>query len=183
MRSSNSTGTTRTNADAPYSPNADEAMSLLSMSGTPTVPLIEEACHRFLEFGVGPEGTGAVVVRSGALGAYVATRKDGGTWIPAFWDQGNAPQHVVDVTGVYALPPLPYAGVHVHPRCRQQFPRWSWCWSHAVKWRHCGRWVDLLQSLSYQVILTVDGSDSVRYYLGLLHHRASRATPTHQDKD
>ncbi|KAI0728759.1 Ribokinase-like protein [Fomitopsis betulina] len=78
------------------SPNAEEALSLLSIQGPATKPLIEEACRRFMEYGVGPEGNGAVVIRSGALGAYVATRKGGGEWIPAFW---NVPEHVVDVTG------------------------------------------------------------------------------------
>lgn len=74
-------------------------MSLLSIPGPPTKPLIEKACHLFLEFGVGREGNGAVIIRSGALGAYVATRKGGGEWIPAYWDENNAPEHIVDVTG------------------------------------------------------------------------------------
>ncbi|KZT72640.1 Ribokinase-like protein [Daedalea quercina L-15889] len=81
------------------SPNADEAMSLLSMSGSPSKPLVEEACRQFLEYGVGPEGDGAVIIRGGALGAYVATRKGGGQWIPAFWSEAEAPDRVVDVTG------------------------------------------------------------------------------------
>ncbi|KAH9938441.1 Ribokinase-like protein [Fomitopsis serialis] len=81
------------------SPNAEEAMSLLSIPGPPTKPLVEEACRRFLEHGVGPEGNGAVIIRSGALGAYVATRKGGGEWIPAFWSETEAPERVVDVTG------------------------------------------------------------------------------------
>ncbi|KAH9844016.1 Ribokinase-like protein [Rhodofomes roseus] len=81
------------------SPNAEEAMSLLSIPGSPTKPLIEQACRRFLEYGVGPQGEGAVVIRSGALGAYVATRAGGDDWVPAYWSETEAPERVVDVTG------------------------------------------------------------------------------------
>ena len=44
-------------------------------------------------------GTGYVIIRSGALGAYVAKRGVEGFWVDAFWqdrDQGK----VVDVTGM-----------------------------------------------------------------------------------
>ncbi|KZT12947.1 Ribokinase-like protein [Laetiporus sulphureus 93-53] len=81
------------------SPNAEEAMSLLSMPGTPTKSLVEEACKHLLEFGVSREGRGCVVIRSGALGAYVATRERKGQWVPAFWTEDDAQRHIVDVTG------------------------------------------------------------------------------------
>ena len=60
--------------------------------------VVEEAASRFLELGVGEEGGGSVVIRSGHLGAYVATRKRGGKWIDAYWGVGNTDK-VIDVTG------------------------------------------------------------------------------------
>ncbi|KAH9077447.1 hypothetical protein EDB83DRAFT_1710581 [Lactarius deliciosus] len=50
----------------------------------------------FLDFGVGPSGTGSVVIRSGSLGVYVASRSQPGTWIDAYW---RTEERVVDVTG------------------------------------------------------------------------------------
>lgn len=52
--------------------------------------------------GVGPEGTGAVIIRSGGMGAYISTRAMGGHWTPAFWGPDDA-NRVVDVTGMYLL--------------------------------------------------------------------------------
>ncbi|KAA1466167.1 Ribokinase-like protein [Dentipellis sp. KUC8613] len=78
------------------SPNAEEALSLLSIPLPATKPKIEEACARFLEIGVGPGRDGWVIVRSGALGAYVASAERKGEWISAFWEDE---QKVVDVTG------------------------------------------------------------------------------------
>ncbi|OBZ76786.1 Uncharacterized protein C16C9.01c [Grifola frondosa] len=78
------------------SPNAEEALSLLSMSLPPTKALIEEACRRLLDLGVGNNGSGCVIIRSGALGAYVATRERE-EWIDAFWVDDDS--HIVDVTG------------------------------------------------------------------------------------
>ncbi|TFY72501.1 hypothetical protein EVG20_g506 [Dentipellis fragilis] len=78
------------------SPNAEEALSLLSIPLPTTKPKIEEACARFLEIGVGPGRDGWVIVRSGALGAYVASANRKGEWISAFWEDE---QKVVDVTG------------------------------------------------------------------------------------
>jgi sugar/nucleoside kinase (ribokinase family) len=49
--------------------------------------------------GVGLKGGGAVIIRSGALGAYVATRDGGGHWVDAYWTEGEA-HRVVDVTGL-----------------------------------------------------------------------------------
>ncbi|KAH9951812.1 Ribokinase-like protein [Amylocystis lapponica] len=83
------------------SPNAEEALSLLSMPHSPTKALIEQAAHRFLDFGVGVEGHGCVIIRSGALGAFVTTRERGDQWVDAFWenDKGQNAHRIVDVTG------------------------------------------------------------------------------------
>ena len=80
------------------SPNSDEALSLLSISQPPTKGTIEQACSRFLEIGVGRNGNGHVVIRSGALGAYVASRQQQGRWVGAFWSE-EASDKVIDVTG------------------------------------------------------------------------------------
>ena len=72
-------------------------MSLLSLSPTPTKGLVEQAANRFLDLGVG-NGQGHVIIRSGAMGAYVAARSTPGKWIDAFWTTGSK-QKVVDVTG------------------------------------------------------------------------------------
>ncbi|KAH8113426.1 Ribokinase-like protein [Phellopilus nigrolimitatus] len=80
------------------SPNSDEALSLLSMPQPPSKASIEEACMRFLELGVGPDGKGHVIIRSGSLGAYVASRARSGRWIDAFWTDAHS-EKVVDVTG------------------------------------------------------------------------------------
>lgn len=81
-----------------HSPNADEALSLLSLTGPATQEQVEAAADRFLELGVGPEGNGYVIIRSGALGAYVASRIRPGRWFDAYWTKDDAP-HIVDVTG------------------------------------------------------------------------------------
>jgi len=80
------------------SPNAEEALSLLSFPSQPTKLLVELAAARYLEFGVGHHGGGCVIIRSGAMGAYVATREKGGRWIEAFWTDKD-PHKIVDVTG------------------------------------------------------------------------------------
>jgi len=80
------------------SPNAEEALSLLSMSQPPTKDLIEEACRKFLELGVGDAGSGHVIIRSGSMGAFVATR-DKAEWVDAFWSPERDASRVVDVTG------------------------------------------------------------------------------------
>ncbi|KAI0334711.1 Ribokinase-like protein [Cubamyces sp. BRFM 1775] len=81
------------------SPNADEALSLLSMPLPPTKELVEDACRRFLDIGVGPNGTGAVVIRSGAMGACVAQRGQALFWVDAYWCGPESSDKVVDVTG------------------------------------------------------------------------------------
>ncbi|KDQ64817.1 hypothetical protein JAAARDRAFT_64637 [Jaapia argillacea MUCL 33604] len=79
------------------SPNAEEALSILSMPLPATKPRIEEACAKLLEFGIGSDGNGSVIIRSGGMGAYVATRSRGGKWIDAFWNDASG--KVVEVTG------------------------------------------------------------------------------------
>ncbi|KAI0824594.1 Ribokinase-like protein [Trametes gibbosa] len=81
------------------SPNAEEALSLLSMSLSPTKALVEEACRRFLDMGVGPEGRGSVIIRSGAMGACVAERGQPAIWVDAYWGGPGSAAKVVDVTG------------------------------------------------------------------------------------
>jgi len=81
---------------AVLSPNAEEALSLLSMHSPPTQQLVELAASKFLDMGVGKAGAGCVIIRSGAMGAYVATRRKGGQWVDAFW---NNITKIIDVTG------------------------------------------------------------------------------------
>jgi len=78
------------------SPNAEEALALLSIPSPPTKSSIERACEAFLDFGVGPSGTGCVIIRSGSMGAYIASRSRPGAWIDAYW---RTDERVVDVTG------------------------------------------------------------------------------------
>ncbi|KAK7060309.1 hypothetical protein VNI00_001074 [Paramarasmius palmivorus] len=75
------------------SPNADEAMTLLSLPVPASKQAIEHAAHKFLELGV----KDSVVIRSGGMGAYVLGRDREGKWIPAFWQEASS--KVVDVTG------------------------------------------------------------------------------------
>ena len=64
----------------------------------PTIPLIEQACRSFLDFGVGVEGAGWVIIRSGELGAFIACRSQPGRWIDPYW---TIDECVVDVTGKF----------------------------------------------------------------------------------
>lgn len=82
------------------SPNAEEALNLLSLPLPPNKSIIEKAARKFLDFGIGNEGHGSVVVRSGELGAYVKSRGKNGVWVDAYWTESQeGAQHVVDVTG------------------------------------------------------------------------------------
>ncbi|KAF8639802.1 hypothetical protein AX17_001061 [Amanita inopinata Kibby_2008] len=82
------------------SPNAEEALSLLSLPLPPSKDTIETAADKFLSYGVGHEGSGWVVIRSGAMGAYVKSRELTGIWIEAFWTPDDSESgKVVDVTG------------------------------------------------------------------------------------
>ena len=81
------------------SPNAVEALTILSMPvENVTRIVIEDACSQFLAMGVGKEGKGAVIIRSGELGAYVKQIGREGLWVDAYWG-GDRPEKVVDVTG------------------------------------------------------------------------------------
>ncbi|EAU84575.2 hypothetical protein CC1G_00094 [Coprinopsis cinerea okayama7 len=79
-------------------PNAEEALSLLSMASTQTRATIERAADSFLDFGIGKENSGFIIIRSGALGAYVKSRSQEGKWIDAYWGDEDR-ERVVDVTG------------------------------------------------------------------------------------
>lgn len=80
------------------SPNAEETFELLSLPSTVSKSTVEHAATKLLDLGVGADGTGWVIIRSGGLGAYVASRGRKGEWIEAFWkDQSK----VVDVTGEF----------------------------------------------------------------------------------
>lgn len=85
-------------SDECYSPNAEEALGLLSIPLPVTKAKIEEAAVKFLGYGVGEGGEGSVVIRSGALGAYVVSRATKGRWVEAFWGPNDL-HRVVDVTG------------------------------------------------------------------------------------
>jgi sugar/nucleoside kinase (ribokinase family) len=81
------------------SPNAREACNLLSLpyESEPTRSLIEEAANQFYQFGIGPNGSGSIVIRSGELGAFVKDSVGPGLWVDAYWKENN--DRVVDVTG------------------------------------------------------------------------------------
>ena len=87
---------------ASSSPNSEEALSLLSIQGPPTRDTIQRACSRFLELGVGEGARGYVIVRSGALGAYIGTRGKDGAWVDAFWGENDFDK-IIDVTGMYSV--------------------------------------------------------------------------------
>lgn len=80
------------------SPNAEEALGLLSMPLPITHAKIEAAAAKFLDYGVGKDGQGSVVIRSGALGAYSVSRATKGRWVEAFWGPNDL-HRVIDVTG------------------------------------------------------------------------------------
>lgn len=83
----------------PNSPNAEEALSLLSIPLPPTKTMIEKATDDFLGIGVGKDGSGWVIIRCGALGAYMKSRATMGQWVEAFWAEDV--DKVVDVTGAF----------------------------------------------------------------------------------
>jgi len=80
------------------SPNAEETLTVLSLPLPPTKASIEEAAATFLGHGLGRDNRGHVVIRSGALGAYVVSRERDGRWIDAFWTSADVDK-IVDVTG------------------------------------------------------------------------------------
>ncbi|KZO92220.1 Ribokinase-like protein, partial [Calocera viscosa TUFC12733] len=77
------------------SPNADEALSLLSIPGPPTQASISRAASEL--YSASPTGKpGAVIIRAGELGAYVFCPPHPGRWVPPCEREGKP---VVDVTG------------------------------------------------------------------------------------
>lgn len=77
------------------------------MPGNPTKESVESACRIFLDMGIGPNGDGAVVIRSAAMGACIGLRGSPCTWVEAFWSGQDSTDKVVDVTGTtprYANP-------------------------------------------------------------------------------
>lgn len=81
------------------SPNAIEALTILSMPvESVTRDMVEDACSRLLAMDVGKEGKGAVIIRSGELGAYVNQVGKKGLWVDAYWGESQSGK-VVDVTG------------------------------------------------------------------------------------
>lgn len=51
-----------------------------------------------MEFGIGPDGSGAIIVRCGRMGSVVGSRAVGIRWLPAYWTD-ESEERVVDVTG------------------------------------------------------------------------------------
>ena len=77
--------------------------------------------------GVGPHDQGSVIIRSGAMGACVASRGSPFVWIDAYWGPGNSDK-VVDVTGTYTSSLAPIAPCLPYIRRREQFPGRSGSW-------------------------------------------------------
>ncbi|KAK0724027.1 Ribokinase-like protein [Apiosordaria backusii] len=94
-----------------YSPNHTEFLAIFEAPSTTAAAAaaiapktlgfdcsaIERHALRLVDRGVGPHGTGVVVIRSGEHGCLVASRSYPARWFPAFYDS-NSPK-VVDVTG------------------------------------------------------------------------------------
>ncbi|KAL3302783.1 pfkB family kinase [Colletotrichum asianum] len=84
-----------------FSPNHLEMLSLVGADQPGGQPFsrhqIETAAMRFLNAGIGPDGTGAVVVRCGEHGSLAVSRSYQARWFPAFHDR--TPHRVVDATG------------------------------------------------------------------------------------
>lgn len=64
--------------------------------GEVSVGNVERCCRELLDSGIGMDGRGAVVVRAGKDGCYVATRQ-GARWLPAYF--GEQQDRVIDPTG------------------------------------------------------------------------------------
>jgi hypothetical protein len=77
-------------------------LSLLSLPLPPSRESIELAAHKLIEIGVGQDKTGWVIIRSGALGAYMKSEMTKGSWVDAYWTEENN-HKVVDVTGHFEL--------------------------------------------------------------------------------
>jgi sugar/nucleoside kinase (ribokinase family) len=106
------------------SPNAMEALTTLSMPAEKiTKATVEDACSQFLAMGVGSEGTGAVIIRSGELGAYVKQVGKEGLWVDAYWG-ADRPEKVVDVTGQRTVKPRTDSMANAPPRGWKRVSRW-----------------------------------------------------------
>lgn len=87
-----------------HSPNHEELAWFLSATPADSTPsTVEDHISSLIPTsGIGPDGQGAIVVRSGALGACVGTRRsqDETTlhWVPAYWT-AEEKDEVRDVTG------------------------------------------------------------------------------------
>jgi len=81
-----------------FSPNAEEALSLLSLPLPPSKESIELATDKFLEIGVGRNKSGWVIIRCGALGAYMKSEMKKGIWVQSYWTAQDDDK-IVDVTG------------------------------------------------------------------------------------
>ena len=86
------------------SPNHTELASFFGLSGsTPSGSVnrdvIEKCANEWLQSGIGLEnGPGALVVRAGRDGCYIATRKQS-RWLPAYFRDGESAGRVRDPTG------------------------------------------------------------------------------------
>lgn len=79
------------------SPNHEELGALFSYSHTSAVDkaAVEQQAQRLLTQGIGPEGKGAIVVRAGKEGCYIAS-ENAQHWLPAYHTN---PSRVIDPTG------------------------------------------------------------------------------------
>ena len=73
-------------------------MSILSFPLPPSKESIELATDKFLEIGVGRNRSGWVIIRCGALGAYMKRGMEKGMWVQAYWTAEDSDK-IVDVTG------------------------------------------------------------------------------------
>ncbi|KAF8803907.1 hypothetical protein BYT27DRAFT_7195248 [Phlegmacium glaucopus] len=90
-----------------FSPNAEEALSLLSLPLPPSKESIELATDKFLDIGVGQNKKGWVIIRSAALGAYMRSEMTKGMWVQAYWTAQDDDK-IVDVTGCYFIAQILY---------------------------------------------------------------------------
>lgn len=119
------------------SPNAEEALSLLGKSDpSPTKESIQSACAQLLELSASVGGTGCVIIRSGALGAYVQKPGEDGHWVDAFW-QDNDRDKVIDVTGKSSRS-VALMCYQLISRCWKCLPGRLVGWSFIDEWR-CAR--------------------------------------------
>lgn len=113
-----------------------------------TKEAVEEATSKFLGFGVGADGQGAVIIRSGSLGAFVASRDHKGRWIDAYWTPQDV-DRVVDVTGkliVCERRPTKTDLPRLVSRSWERIPRWTCSRTFLHEWRRVRRYGDYLSA-------------------------------------